>query len=196
MIIYPLFMIPLHNALLPIFTRTVFDADASGLGLLLSSIGVGGIIGGLFSASLNSVDRRGLLQLYALLVLSLAQAGFAIVGGLTGNLWYSMWLLVVAGAAGALFNTTNQTVLQLVAPDHIRGRITSVLQVHPICVSVGTLSTGALADLVGAPAAGATVSMMAFGVGVAVLIFSPRMRNLSMKQLAVRANAARDAAAG
>jgi MFS family permease len=184
LVIYPLFIIPLHNALMPIFAKDVFHAGASGLGILLASIGVGGIIGGLMTASLNGVDRRGMLQLYALFVLSLSQALFCIVGGLTGSLWAAVIFLVTAGISGALFNTTNQTVLQLLAPDEMRGRITSVLQVHPICSSIGILLTGAAADLVGATAAGAGVSLMAFVAGAGVLLFSPRMRDLRLSRLA------------
>ncbi len=186
MMIYPLFIIPLHSALLPIFARSIFHVDASGLGILFGSLGLGTIIGALLTASLNKMDRRGLLQIYALFILGSCQASFSIVGGLTHSLWAAVGFLVLAGIGSAIFNTTNQTVLQLLAPDHLRGRIASVLQVQPICMATGIMITGAAADVFGAAAVGAGISLIAFSVGLAVLIFSPRMRNLRLSTVGDR----------
>jgi len=114
--LYPTFVIPLHNALMPVFAKDVFHEGSSALGLLLGALGAGGIVGGLLAASLNRVDRRGLLQLYAFFVSSLGQTGFAVFGYLTGSLWVGVFMLFLAGIGGSLFNTTNQTVVQLIAP--------------------------------------------------------------------------------
>ncbi len=185
-VISPLFLIPMHNALLPIFAKRVFQSDAAGLGILLAAIGAGGVLGGVLAASLSGVDRRGLVQLAALLVFSLSQALFAAVGAATGNLLASLPLLVLAGVAESVFNTTNQTVLQLVAPDHLRGRMASVLQVGPLLIPVGSLAAGTLADSVGAPLVGMGFSFIAFAIGLVVLVCSPRMRALRLSGLAQR----------
>ncbi len=182
-VINPLFLIPLHLALLPIYAKTIFEGGASSLGIMLGAIGFGGFFGGLLTASLNKVDQRGLLQIIALLIYSLSQAAFSIVGAVTGQLWLAVPFLSLAGAAESLFNTTNQTVLQLLAPDHLRGRLVSVLQLGPMIMPLGILNAGIFADIVGAPTVGAALSFMAFAVGVAILIFSPRMRNLRLSQL-------------
>ena len=91
-------------------------------------------------------------------------------------------MLFLAGIGGSLFNTTNQTVVQLIAPDHLRGRITSVMQVQPICMAVGTLTAGALADVFGAVAVTAAFNFTAFGIALSVLVFSPRMRGAASQQ--------------
>ena len=181
--LYPTFVIPLHNALMPVFAKDVFGAGSSALGLLLGALGAGGIVGGLLAASLNRVDRRGLLQLNAFFLSSLGQAFFAVFGSLTGNLWVGVFTLFLAGIGGALFNTTNQTVVQLIAPDHLRGRITAVMQVQPLCMAVGTLIAGVLADFAGAVAVTAVFNFTAFAIAFAVLVFSPRMRNLRLSNL-------------
>jgi MFS family permease len=181
--IYPTFVIPLHNALMPIFAKDVFHEGASALGILLGALGAGGVVGGLCAASLNRVDRRGLLQLNAIFLCSLAQAGFGLLGSLTGNLWVGVFMLFLAGIGGSLFNTTNQTVVQLVAPDHLRGRITSVMQVQPLCMAVGTLVAGAAADIFGVVAVTAGFNLTAFAIAFLVLVFSPRMRDLRLSEL-------------
>ncbi|HWO71981.1 MAG TPA: MFS transporter [Dehalococcoidia bacterium] len=182
--IYPTFIIPLHNALMPIFAKDIFEGGPSSLGVFLSALGAGGIVGGLLAASLNVVDRRGLLQLNAMFLCSLSQAGFAAMGALTGNVWLGAILLFLAGIGGSIFNTTNQTVVQLIAPDYLRGRITSVMQVQPLCMATGTLVAGALSDVYGAVAVGVGINLLAFGVTSAVLAFSPRMRALRLSGLA------------
>jgi MFS family permease len=182
--IYPTFVIPLHNALMPVFAKDVFHEGASALGLLLSALGAGGIVGGLCAASVNRVDRRGLLQLNAMFVCSLGQTGFALLGALTGSIWVGAFLLFLAGIGGAIFNTTNQTIVQLVAPDHLRGRITSVMQVQPLCMAVGTLVAGAASDVFGAVAVTAAFNLTAFAITLAVLLLSQRMRQLRLSEVA------------
>ncbi|MFA7249365.1 MAG: MFS transporter [Dehalococcoidia bacterium] len=188
MVIYPLFIIPVHNALMVIFARDIFGAGAAGLGVLLSALGVGGLIGGLLTAALNRVDRRGVMQLYALWACGGFLAVFAVIGGLTGQFWLGVAMLVLSGIGGSIFNTTNQTVVQLIAPNHLRGRITSVLQVQPLCMAAGTLITGAAADRFGAVAVGTADGLLALGVGLLVFACSSRMRSLRLSQLVEASN--------
>ena len=159
--------------------------------------GVGGLIGGLLTAALNRVDRRGMMQLYALWVCGGFLALFAVLGGLTGQFWLGVAMLVLSGIGGSIFNTTNQTVVQLIAPNHLRGRITGVLQVQPLCMAAGTLLTGAAADAFGAVAVGTVNGLLAFTVGVLVFFCSPRMRGLRLSELVEASNeeAARGAVA-
>ncbi len=183
MVLYPTFVIPVHLALMPIFAEDVFHTDAGGLGLLLGSLGVGGFFGAVLAAALNQVDRRGLLQLAGLFVVSGFLVLFGVIGGLTGNLWIGVGLLVLSGTGGSLFLTTNQTVLQLLAPAHLRGRVTGLLNINPICQSVGVIVTGTAADFFGAATMAAISGGIMFSIGLAVLIFSPRERNLRLSRL-------------
>jgi len=70
--VLPLFIIPNFAALPPIYAKDVFGGGPEILGLLLSSVGVGGIVGGIVSASLGRFERRGLIQLVALALTSAA----------------------------------------------------------------------------------------------------------------------------
>ena len=183
MIINPMLLIPLHMALLPIFATKVLAGDASELGWLLGSIGVGGLFGGLLTASLGRVDRRGLVQLVALLVHSLAHALFCVVAYLTHQLWLALPFLALAGTMESLHLTTNQTVLQLLAPDHLRGRLTSVLQLVQLINPIGTFAAGTLADHFGPVTVGITFSMCGFFMTASIFLFSSRMRKLRLSEL-------------
>ncbi|MGE0058648.1 MAG: MFS transporter [Dehalococcoidia bacterium] len=182
-LINPLFLIPLHMGVLPILAKDVFDGGASSLGIMLGALGAGGIVGALLTASLNRIDRRGVMQLIALAIYSLAQATFSLVALLFGEMWLALPFLLIAGAAESVSNTTNQTVLQLLAPDELRGRINAALQLSPMLWSLSVLVAGSMADRTGAPTVGIVFSMTGFFVTIAITLLSPRMRNLRLSRL-------------
>jgi ENTS family enterobactin (siderophore) exporter len=123
------------------------------------------------------------MQLLALFVLSGALIIFAALGGLFGQLWMGFVMLVIAGLGGTLYSTVNQTVLQMVSPDHMRGRVTGVLNIQPIFSSAGIFIVGIAAD-VWDPVPVAMVDAGIMGcIGLALLIFSPRMRNMRLSRL-------------
>ncbi|MBI2866006.1 MAG: MFS transporter [Chloroflexi bacterium] len=174
----PLFLIPSFTALMPIFAKDVFHTGPAGLGLLLSSVGLGGLLGALFTASLGHYDRRGLLALGSLMLFSLSMLGFA----LSPSMAVALPLLVLAGFAEMTYMTTNQTMLQLMAPDHMRGRVISVLSLTPAGISAGSLTAGVGADLVGAPSYAATMAVVAAMLGLLMAVATPRVRNLRLAQ--------------
>jgi MFS family permease len=183
MIINPLLLIPLHLALLPMFSTKVLTGGAVTLGLLLGSIGVGGFFGGLLTALLSRVDRRGIVQLVALLINSFAHAAFCAVAYWTGRAWLALPFLVLAGTVESLHMTTNQTVVQLLAPDHLRGRLTSVLQLVQLINPVGIFLAGTLADHLGPAEVGIAFSLCAFFLTAGIFVFSSRMRTLRLSEL-------------
>lgn len=183
MLINPMLLIPLHLALLPIFAKKVLVGGAAALGLLLGSLGVGGFFGGMLTASLSKVDRRGLVQLISLLIHSLAHAAFCVMAYWTGRIWLALPFLVLAGTAESIHMTTNQTVLQLLAPDHLRGRLTSVIQSVQLMSPVGIYVAGALADRHGPVLVGIVFSLCAFLLTAAISLFSSRMHNLRLSEL-------------
>jgi MFS family permease len=183
MLINPMLLIPLHLALLPIFATKVLVGGAAALGLLLGSLGVGGFFGGLLTAALSKVDRRGLVQLVSLLIHSLAHAAFCAIAYWTGRIWFALPFLILAGTVESIHMTTNQTVLQLLAPDHLRGRLTSVIQLVQLINPVGIYAAGAFADHYGPVPVGIVFSLCAFFLTAAIFLFSSRMRNLSLSEL-------------
>ena len=131
--VLPLFIIPNFLALPPIYAKDVFQGGPQVLGALLAAVGIGGSAGGVMVAWLGHVERRGVLQLGALLLLSLALIGFAV----SPNLWIALPLLVMAGFFEMIYLTTNQTLLQLSIPDALRGRGTGIVSLNAALAPVG-----------------------------------------------------------
>ena len=168
----PLLIIPTFSALPPIYAKDVFAGGPETLGFLMSAVGVGGIGGGVFTASLGRFERRGLVQLGALLGTSLALIAFA----LSPSLAVALPLLAVAGAFEMVYLTTNQTLLQLSIPDEMRGRVTSIVSLNAAISPIGAFFAGAGSDLIGPRAITVVLSGIAAAIAVGVYLASATVR--------------------
>ncbi|MBI3958298.1 MAG: MFS transporter [Chloroflexi bacterium] len=170
--VLPLFIIPTFSALPPIYAKDVFGGGPETLGALLSAVGIGGIAGGFVTASLGSVERRGVIQLVSLLLLSFSLIGFA----LSAQLWVALLCLAASGFFEMIYLTTNQTLLQLSIPDELRGRVTGVVSLNMGLMPIGALFAGVGADLFGPQVITLILSGSAALIAVAVYFFSPVIR--------------------
>ena len=177
--ILPLFTIPIVSILPPIYAVKVFHGGANVLGILLASIGVGAIFGGLVTASLSRLERRGLVQLFSLFLLSLSLIAFAF----STKLWVALLCLALAGFFEAIFYTTNQTLLQLSIPDDLRGRVTSIVNLNVALYPLGGLMAGVGSDLLGGPK---MITILLAGIAAVIAIFvfltSSTVRNYRLSQ--------------
>jgi MFS family permease len=112
----------LPRALFPVLAATTFHTGVQGLGLLYAAPGAGAAIAALTTGWTRHVRRLG-----GVIVVTIAIWGAAIIGfGFANALWIALLLLVVAGAADSLSAVCRTTILQTIAPDELRGRLTSV----------------------------------------------------------------------
>jgi len=174
--VLPLLIIPSFSALPPIYAKDVFGGGPDTLGALLSAVGIGGIAGGFVTTALGRVERRGLIQLASLLLLSFTLIGFA----LSSQLWLALLYLAGAGFFEMIYLTSNQTLLQLSIPDELRGRVTGVVSLNMGLMPIGALVAGVGADFFGPQAMTILLSGLAGVVAVAVFLFSPIVRDYRM----------------
>ncbi len=183
--VLPLLIVPTFSVLPPVYAEKVFGGGPDVMGYLMAAVGVGGIIGGLVTASLGSVDRRGLLQIISLFLLSLSLIGFAFMTTLT----YALLLLALSGFFEMIFLTTNQTLLQLSIPNEMRGRVTSLVNLNAVLSPLGGLIAGIGTDLMGGPK---WITIVFCGItaciAIGVLLFSPTIRNYRLSKTTVNAD--------
>lgn len=175
----PILLIPSFSALMPVFAVRIFMTGPEGLGLLLSAVGVGGILGGVLAALVSRYDRIGLLQIASLLAFALAIIGFALSPGFG----IALVFLIAAGAAEMVLATSNVTTLQMCAPQSMRGRIASLIMVFHALISIGSLTSGMGADLLGPQIVVVLLAAIAFCAAVASWIWSSMLRNLRLSKL-------------
>ena len=172
-------LIPSFSALMPVFAVQVFHVGPEGLGLMLSAVGAGGVLGGVVSVRTATAERMGRIQVCAVIVFALALAGFA----LSTSMAMAMCFLVLAGMAEMVNMSANHTALQMSAPQALRGRVASLLPMFPAMMAAGALSTGACADWLGPRWAVVLLSAVGVAVALAAWFASPALRGLRLSKL-------------
>ena len=146
----------LPRAIFPVLAATTFHAGPLGLGLLYAAPGAGAALAALSTGWLTRVRRLGRIIVVAITIWGAAIIAF----GFVSSLWVALVLLAVAGAADSLSAVCRTTIMQTIAPDELRGRLTSMF--FMIVVGgpyLGDIEAGAVAS-----AFGARVSVVSGGV--------------------------------
>ncbi|EYD77916.1 transporter, putative [Rubellimicrobium mesophilum DSM 19309] len=113
------------TALLPAFATDVLDVGPTGFGLLRSGPALGAATMALFLARHPLRRHAGPRMFWAVAGFGVATLVFAV----SEHLWLSLVALAVLGAADMISVYVRQTLIQVVTPDHMRGRVASVSSV-------------------------------------------------------------------
>jgi MFS family permease len=134
------------RALLPIFARDILNVGPQGLGLLYSATSAGAVLMGAVMSVRTHVRRAG-----AWVLVSVAMYGvFTTLFGISHLFWLSFVMLAAAGAANTVSFVLRNTINQLLTPDEIRGRVTSVNSMFTNTgPQLGQFEAGALASAIG-----------------------------------------------
>lgn len=136
------------NTLMPIFAEEILGIGAGGMGLLLSSIAAGAVIGSLIMSVLPVPQRPG-----RAIIIAIVGYGACIVGfGLSTNLVLSVLFLAGSGAADSISMAMRHAIRNLVTPDEYRGRIAAAHSTFAMGgPQLGEFRAGAVASLIGTP---------------------------------------------
>ena len=134
------------TALLPVFARDVLHVGPEGFGILRAGPAMGATAVALFLAA-NPIRRHaGRIMFMGVAVFGAS----TVVFGLSNSLWLSVAALAVLGGADMLSVFVRQTLVQLVTPDHMRGRVASVSSVFiGASNELGEFESGVVARILG-----------------------------------------------
>ena len=137
-----------YTVLMPVFAGKILHGGARELGMLMGATGVGALCGALTLASKRHVHGLGRW-------VSTAAIGFGaslFLFAFSRHLWLSMALLVPVGFAMMIQMGATNTLLQVMVPDRLRGRVMSLYSMMFIGMGpIGALLGGSLAAKIGAP---------------------------------------------
>jgi MFS family permease len=134
--------------LLPIFAQTIFHRDAGEYAVMMAFSGAGAVAGALVVAWLGKFRHMG----RTLLIVQVVFGVLIILFAWSRTLWVSYLLLFVAGAALITVFSLTSSLVQLLAPDELRGRVVSIYMVaFRGGMPLGSLVAGALASVYSAP---------------------------------------------
>jgi MFS family permease len=140
-------LVGFYRPILPIFASDVFKVGAGGLGALYAAPAIGALAGSGLVLVAGNIERKGAAAVIGTFL-------FALSLGLLGlSQWFWMGFLA-AGALGfsdAIGVAIRRTVVQILAPDNMRGRASSFLTIFAQATNaLGAVLAGAAAALVGA----------------------------------------------
>jgi predicted MFS family arabinose efflux permease len=108
--------------LLPVFARDIFHLEAKGYSTLMAVLGCGAVIGALLVAAMGNMRQKGKVALSMQLMLG----GLLVAFALSRNLGVTHAILFLGGMALVATFAMLTSLVQLQAPEEMRGRITSI----------------------------------------------------------------------
>jgi MFS family permease len=163
-----------YAVLMPVFADQILHRGSSGLGILMGASGFGAFLGA-FSLAV----RRGWRGLGTWVAYSSAGFGIALIAfALSRWFFVSMFLLVPVGFTMMVEMASSNTLLQVMVPDELRGRVMAVYSMMFMGMApIGALLAGSFAGRWGAPR---TVALGGVVCVLGALIFRwrlPRLRS-------------------
>ena len=169
-----LFLSPVLT-LLPVYAKDILSIGAVGLGWLHSAIGGGALVGAIVVSSLRA-SRRGWVLMAGSAAMPFAMVAFA----WSRQLPTSLPFLLVLGFGTVVITAITATMLLILVPDEVRGRVNSLgTMVYFGTPYVAGLAVGFIAEQAGAPIT-LTLSASLFLVSLIVInLKSPAVRRLA-----------------
>lgn len=150
------------TALLPIFARDVFDVGPWGLGLLRAAPAAGALTTALLLARWPLPGRAGMKMFGAVAIFGAATIVFAVAGSFA----VAMAALTVLGAADMVSVVVRQTLVPLLTPDDMRGRVNAVSSLFiGTSNQLGDFRAGVTAEYLGA-----TSAVLLGGIGTLLIV--------------------------
>lgn len=110
---------------LPIITKDVFEQGVGLYTQFMTLAGAGAVLGALTVAWIGKHRHMGLMLLVMQALLGVTAVGFS----LSATIWISQLLLFVGGALLVMCFSMTTSLVQLLAPQHLRGRVVSIYMV-------------------------------------------------------------------
>lgn len=161
-------------ALLPAFATEVLATGSEGLGILRGAPAAGAVLMALILAVRPMKEIKITRLLWVVVGFGVSMIGF----GLSEYFWLSVFFLMLSGIFDSVSMVIRQTLMQLLTPDNMRGRVSSVNSMFIVSSNeIGAFESGALAKLIGLVPAVVVGGVGTLVVAAGAAIMSPAMRN-------------------
>ena len=120
-----------YRSMMPVFARDILAVGPAGLGALLGVPAFGALAGSAIVMALGNPKKKGQLIIFVTLIYTAGLISFA----LSRSLILSLAIVFLLGLVDAIGETLRDTMIQLITPDPMRGRVKSFDQVF---MSAGT----------------------------------------------------------
>ena len=161
--------------LMPVFASQVLGVGVKGLGVLMSSTGIGALFGALGLARLGNFKSKGRLLIWSVFLFS----GSLMVFSLSKDYLLSIFALIFIGCWSVIPIALVNTLLQVNVPDEFRGRVMSLFMItFAGIVPFGNLASGSLAQALGVSAALFLCGLMCLILFTSINLLFPELKDL------------------
>jgi MFS family permease len=165
-------------ALLPVFASDILHTGPKGLGILRAGPAAGAIIMSVYLTLKPPLKKAGYSFLFAVAGFGICMIGFA----LSTNFYLSIALLVFSGLFDNVSVVIRSTIVQLYAPDEIRGRVAAVNSIFVGSSNeLGAFESGVAARLLGLVPSVIFGGSMTLLVTIIAALKAPKLRHLSLR---------------
>jgi predicted MFS family arabinose efflux permease len=165
----PIYVMNSYTGLLPYFATEVLHVGPGLYGLLSAASGIGALLVTFYLAGFKDFNLMRRTLLYG----GMAQGLGLIALAFSSHYLLALFVLIFIGGAGTVFMTLNNTIIQRLVTDQIRGRVMSLREVAFGLGPSGSLISGAVAGSVGVPLALVIAGILSLTVLVGLKLALP-----------------------
>ncbi|MEE9284205.1 MAG: MFS transporter [Dehalococcoidia bacterium] len=165
-----------YMALMPVFARHVLGKGEFGFGVMMAFVGIGSFAGTITLASMTRLRRGGLTLLLTGVVFGVSIFVFA----LSRNYYFSLLALLFIGGASMMYLSVNNTLIQMMVADSMRGRVMSLLMMQFGLLPLGAMAAGVLAEVTSPGAVVMVMGLMLATTSAAAIWLLPIVRQMEV----------------
>ena len=152
--------------LLPVYTQQALGAGVGTGSIMIAVMGIGGFTATFVMATWGFFAKKGAVVLITLLTGSIA----ILMLGISHWLWLSLAMMLIMGLSQTHFIVSNQTLIQTMVPDDLRGRVSSVWHYESGLIPLAAVAIGVVADRVDINTALTGVGVIALALGISFAV--------------------------
>jgi len=162
------------RSLLPVQIDEIFLKGPEALGILLSMIGLGSLLGSLFIAGMNTNQSTGLILLFTSLITSIA----IILNALITQYSIAIIIMIILGIGDAGRRTLNMSLIIENSDEEYRGRVMGIYATNFGLIPVGAIPLGFLAEFYNVRIAFASAGVLLLIFTLLILLSNKTIRKL------------------
>jgi len=160
--------------LLPAYTSQSLGAGAGVGTSMMFTMGIGGVVATFIMSTWGFFTTKGKVCLITML----SGSGVVFVLGLSHWIWLSVPIMIVMGLSQSHFIVSNQTLVQTIVPDTLRGRVSSVWHYEQALIPLFAGAIGLTAEIISIGTAMTVVGGAALVLGTIFVFCFKEVRDM------------------
>ncbi|MED5450779.1 MAG: MFS transporter [Chloroflexota bacterium] len=169
--------------MMPVFGVDILEVDADKLGILMGLSGVGALMATMIIGRTGNFKQKGLLIIVGSLLFGISITVFAFTSMQYGNYYVALVLLFIVGASSSTYMISIMSSLQMLVPNHMRGRVMGFYGITWSIMYLGGMYVGSLARYIGEDGSGVPIAVAIGGFLVAIFAIGPFFMNRNVRNL-------------